>query len=202
MGSAFSTKTLYQFIATLESVFAIAILAFGIKTLVLYYNYTSIDEDDDDSLEEQPGAELYKSNGREFIQYAAIAAVGQSIIQIIAAILLVAKSKYSHRIDRKDIHPGLVPQLWILHSIIALGLQLAVFLTPTLLYYTAKDPMDMQKTLKEFYTYSLVSAFFKIFFIWGVYLTLNSPKELPHDDDPELIHHSRKGSGAGKIEED
>ena len=108
--------------------------------------------------------------------------------------------QYSRRMDRKDIHPGLVPKLWILQSIIGFALELAIFLTPTLLYHTAKDPKDIQKTLKEFYTYTLVSAFFKIFFIWAVYITLNAPKESHDDDDPELIRHQRKESGAGKVD--
>ncbi|CAG7727032.1 unnamed protein product [Allacma fusca] len=174
MGSAFSTKTIYQFIGTLESVFGIVILAFGINTLVLYHTDTTL-----------PPA--YKDREREFVEYAAIAACGQSIIQILAAVLLVIKSEYNTETHGKDIHPGLVPKIWILLSLIQFAIQLGIFLTPTLMYnlkdnYSPNPENEhheltsIQKSLREFFNYILVSAFFKIFFIWGVSSTMKSPK--------------------------
>jgi len=170
MGSAFSTKTIYQFIGTLETVFGIVVLSFGINTLVLYNTDETLPDD-------------YKNGGREYIKYAAIAGCVQSIIQILAALLLVIKSKYNTETHGKDIHPGLVPKIWIAHSFISLLVQLGIFLTPTLKYPLKDDYSDanpeltsIQKSLREFFNYILVSAFFKIFFIWGVSNTLKAPQ--------------------------
>lgn len=86
---------------------------------------------------------------------------------------------------------GSTPTIWILQAVISFPILLFIFVTPVASGYDLQAAKDVELLygLREMFSYVIVDALFKPFFIWMVYSTLRPGcGKKTHEDDQEALH--------------